>query len=392
MKNIYLDHNATTPIDREVYEEMIPFLKELYGNPSSIHWAGRLVKGYIDTAREKIAALIGARPSEVVFTSCGSESNNLAIKGTFFRKRQKGNHIITSKVEHPCVMETCRYLEKNGAKVTYLNVDSDGLLDLRELKKSIRKETILITLMHANNETGVLFPIEEISEIAKSKGITFHTDAAQTVGKIPVNVDDLGVDMLTVAGHKIYAPKGIGFLYVRKGTRLTNLVHGGHQERNRRAGTENTAYIVGLGKACEIAKRDLPVYNAKIRSLRDRLEKELLSRIDHSLLNGHPTKRVPSTSNMSFMYIEGEAILLGLDMYGIAASSGSACSSGSLDPSHVLLAMGFSHEQAHGSIRLSLGKSTQEEDIDKVIEVMPEIIERLRRISPLYSMKEKRAV
>jgi cysteine desulfurase len=389
MKKIYLDYNATTPVAGEVFDEMLPFLKEHYGNPSSIHWAGRIVKGYVDTARERAAKLIGAKPSEIIFTSCGSESNNLAIKGAFLRNLDKGKHIITSRVEHPCVLETCRYLEKNGADVTYLDVDGGGLLDPEDVKKAIRKDTVLITLMHANNETGVMFPIKEIGALAKEKEVLFHTDAAQTVGKIPVDVDDLNVDMLTVAGHKIYAPKGVGFLYVRKGTRLVNLIHGGHQERGKRAGTENTPYIIGLGKACEISGQHIKLYEGKIRKLRDRLEREILAKVPDSRLNGSRKHRVPSTTNLSFMFIEGEAILLGLDMYGIAASSGSACSSGSLDPSHVLLAMGFTHEQAHGSVRLSLGIGNSEEDTDKVIEVMPEIVERLRKISPLYREKRK---
>lgn len=392
MKKIYLDHNATTPVEEEVYREMLPLLTEIYGNPSSIHWAGREVKNHVETAREKVADLIGAKPSEIVFTGSGSESNNMAIKGAFLKNRDKGNHVITTKVEHPCVLETCKYIEKNGGSVTFLDVDSDGLFDIKQLKKAIKKETVLITIMHANNETGVIFPVQEAAELARSRQIFFHTDAAQTVGKIPVKVDDLGVDMMTIAGHKIYAPKGIGVLYIRRGTRLEALIHGGHQERNRRAGTENTPYIVGMGKACEIAGRDLNLYSGRIKNMRDRLERELLKSVKHSRLNGHAKKRVPSTSNISFMFIEGEAILLGLDMHGIAASSGSACSSGSLDPSHVLLAMGLSHEQAHGSVRMSLGKGTKPQDIDKVLEVTPQIVERLRSISPLYTSKEKRAV
>ena len=392
MKKIYFDHNATTPIDKEVLDVMFPVLGDMYGNPSSIHWAGREVRGLVETAREKAAGLIGAQPNEIVFTSCGSESDNLAIKGAFLKNKNRGNHIITTSVEHPAVLEVCKYLAKNGAEVTFLKVDSEGLFDIDDLKKAIRKETILITVMHANNETGVIFPLEEVGKIAREKGILFHTDAVQTAGKIPLDVNELNVDMLSIAGHKIYGPKGVGLLYVRKGVKLENLIHGGHQERNRRAGTENTAFIIGMGKACEVAKRDLHLYSDKVKGLKDKMEGELLKQIKSSRVNGHLRKRVPSTSNMSYLFIEGESILLNLDMYGVAASSGSACSSGSLDPSHVLLAMGLTHEEAHGSIRLSLGKENTEQEIDYVVKIMPEIVERLRKISPLYEAKMEKAI
>lgn len=384
MKKIYLDHNATTPVRTEVFEAMKPFLTEKWGNPSSIHWAGRMARGYVDEAREKVAFLLGADPAEIIFTSCGSESNNLAIKGTVAYHEKKGNHIITTKVEHPAVLETCRYLEKKGCKVTYLSVDRQGMIDLDEYRNAFRNDTVLVTVMMANNETGTVFPIKEMSAIAKERGVIFHTDAVQAAGKLPLDVNELGVDMLTISGHKIYAPKGIGVLYVRKGVRLDNLIHGGHQEKGRRAGTENVAGIVAIGTAAELAKKELPEVATRVKRLRDKLENGLRERISDVQVNGHPEKRVPTTLNMSFFYIEGESILLHLDMEGIAASSGSACTSGSLEPSHVLLAMNIPPENAHGSVRFSLGKDTTEEEIDYVLEVLPPIVERLRSYSPLY--------
>ena len=385
MKKIYLDNNATTPIHPEVLDAMLPYLKDEFGNPSSIHWAGRNTRRGVDDAREKTAKLLNCDASEIIFTSCGSESNNLAIKGVAESKKDKGNHIITTKVEHPAVLSTCKYLQKTGFDVTYLDVDSKGMLDLDQLKKAITPKTILITIMFANNETGVIFPIEEIGKIAKGHNISFHTDAVQAAGKIPIDVKKMNIDLLTISGHKLYAPKGVGALYVKRGVRLTPLIHGGHQERNRRGGTENVAGIVALGKASEIAQRDMPEEINHIAALRDRLEKGLMEKIPHVRLNGHPTKRTPNTVNLSFEYAEGESLLLNLDMKGIAASSGSACTSGTLEPSHVLVAMGVPLEASHSSVRFSLGRGNTVEDIDYVIDALPAMVERMRSMSPLYS-------
>ena len=384
MKKIYLDNNATTPVRPEVFEAIKPFLTEMWGNPSSIHWAGRIARGPVDDARGQVAEFLGATPGEIIFTSCGSESNNLAIKGVVSFNEKKGRHIITTRVEHPAVLETCRYLEKKGYPVTFLSVDRQGMLDIEEYKAAFRKDTVLVTVMMANNETGVIFPIKEMAAIARERGVLFHTDAVQASGKLPLNVNDLGVDMLTISGHKLYAPKGIAALYVRKVVRLDNLIHGGHQERGRRAGTENVAGIVAIGKAAELAQKELPETAPRLLMLRQKLEEGLKERISDVQVNGHPTQRIPNTLNISFFYIEGEAILLSLDMEGIAASSGSACTSGSLEPSHVLMAMNIPPENAHGSLRFSLGKDTTEEDISYVLDVMPHIIERLRSYSPLY--------
>ncbi len=385
MKKIYLDNNATTPIHHEVLEAMLPYLKDEFGNPSSIHWAGRKPRKAIDDAREKTAKLLNCDVSEIIFTSCGSEGDNLAIKGIAESKRDKGNHIITTKVEHPAVLATCKYLAKKGYDVTFLDVDTQGMLDLNQLKKAITSKTILITIMFANNETGVVFPIEEIGRIAKERNITFHTDAVQGAGKVPIDVKKMNIDLLTVSGHKLYAPKGVGALYVKRGVRLVPVIHGGHQERNRRGGTENTAGIVALGKACEIAARDMETEIKQITVLRDRLEKGLMENISHVRRNGHPTQRIPNTLNLSFEYAEGESLLLNLDMKGIAASSGSACTSGTLEPSHVLVAMGVPLEASHSSVRFSLGRGNTAEDIDYVIEALPAMVERMRSMSPLYS-------
>lgn len=385
MKRIYLDNNATTPIHSEVLDAMLPYLKDEFGNPSSIHWAGRKPRKAIDDAREQVAKLLHGDASEIIFTSCGSEGNNLAIKGVAESKRDKGNHIITTKVEHPAVLGTCKYLAKTGFDVTFLDVDSQGMLDLDQLKKAITPKTILITIMFANNETGVMFPIEEIGKIAKEHNITFHTDAVQGVGKVPIDVKKMNIDLLTLSGHKLYAPKGIGALYVKRGIRVVPLIHGGHQERNRRGGTENTAGIVALGKACEIAGRDMAEEVKHITALRDRLEKGLMEKVTHVRRNGHPANRIPNTTNLSFEFAEGESLLLNLDMKGIAASSGSACTSGTLEPSHVLVAMGIPLEASHSSVRFSLGRGNTAEDIDYVIEVLPTMVERMRSMSPLYS-------
>jgi cysteine desulfurase len=384
MRRVYLDHNGTTPVHPEVIEAMMPFFKDQFGNASSIHWAGREVKKYLDDAREKVAALLNARPGEIVFTGCGTESDNMAIKGVAFALKEKGRHIITTQVEHHAVLHTCQFLEKMGYEVTYLPVDGDGLIDLQDLRRSIKPQTILITIMFANNETGTIFPMQEIGEIAREKEVIFHSDAIQAVGKLPIDLQQLPVDILSLSGHKLYAPKGIGAQYIRTGTKLMPLIHGGAQERNRRAGTENIPYIVALGKASEIAQRDFPSRYARLRALRDRLEEGILRRIPDVRRNGHPTKRLPNTLNLSFLYIEGESLLLNLDLEGIAVSSGSACTSGSLEPSHVLLAMGIPPEIAQSAIRFSLGWANTDEDVDYVVEVLPRIVKRLRDMSPLY--------
>jgi cysteine desulfurase len=365
-------------------EAMLPFFREHFGNPSSIHWAGREVKKALETARESVASFLKCDPKEVVFTGGGSESNNLAIKGVCEALRDKGNHIVTTRVEHHTVLHTCEYMEKQGFQVTYLPVDMDGMIDLDDLRKAITDKTILITIMFANNETGTIFPTAEIGKIAKERKIAFHTDAVQAAGKVPIDVDSLNVDLLTISAHKIYGPKGVGSLYVRKGTKLRPLIHGGSQERNRRAGTENVAGIAGMGKACGIAMRDMDAENERLLKLRERLHKGLTQGIEHVKLNGHPTMRLSNTLNVSFEYVEGESLLLNLDIDGVAAASGSACTSGSLEPSHVLTAMGLPHEVAHGSVRFSLGRLNTEEDIEKTIEIMPPIVERLRAMSPLY--------
>ena len=387
MNQIYLDYNATSPVRPEVLEVMLPFYKEQFGNPSSVHWAGRQVSGALEKAREQVASLINASPAEIVFVSCGSEGDNMAIKGSLDPLKEKGNHIITTAVEHPAVLETCEALEKDGYEVTYLPVSKDGQLDLADLEKAITDKTILISIMWANNETGNLYPIEEIGKIAKKYNIRFHTDAVQAVGKVPVDVQKANLDLLVISGHKIGAPKGVGAIYIRRGTRMKNFIHGGHQERNRRAGTQNVAGIVGLGKACEMAASEQEDYYKRVRVMRDRLEDGVLSQVPDIKLNGTPDRddRLPNTLNVSFAYIEGESLLLNLDMFGIAASSGSACTSGSLEPSHVMGAMCVEVTLAHSSTRFSLGPETTEEEIDKVLEVLPATVQRLRDMSPLYN-------
>ena len=385
MKRIYMDNNATTAVRPEVLDAMLPFFREHFGNPSSVHWAGRAVSPAVEKAREQVARLVNCSPAEIVFVSCGSEGDNHAIKGTAEALREKGNHIITTSVEHPAVLNTCQALEKQGFEVTYLPVDRDGMLDLQDLEAAITDKTILISVMWANNETGNIFPIEEIGAIAKKHKIRFHSDAVQAVGKIPVDVQTAGVDLLVISGHKLGAPKGVGALYIRRGTKLTPLIHGGHQERNRRAGTHNVPGIVGLGVACELAASEQGSHAEKIRALRDRLEKGIFEQIPEVKLNGHPTLRLPNTLNVSFAYIEGESLLLNFDMKGIAASSGSACTSGSLEPSHVMGAMCVDVVLAHSSTRFSLGPDNTEEDVDYILEVLPPIVQRLRDMSPLYN-------
>jgi len=387
VKHIYLDYNATSPVRPEVLEVMLPFYKEQFGNPSSVHWAGRQVSGALEKAREQVAALINASPAEIVFVSCGSEGDNMAIKGTLGALKNRGNHIITTTVEHPAVLETCAAMEKDGYDVTYLPVDKHGELDLSDLEKAITAKTVLISVMWANNETGNIYPIEEIGRIAKKYNIRLHTDAVQAVGKIPVDVQKANVDLLVISGHKIGAPKGVGAIYIRRGTRMTQFMHGGHQERNRRAGTQNVAGIVGLGKACELAGAELDSYYRRVRILRDRLEDGIFSQVPEIKLNGTPfrDRRLPNTLNVSFAYIEGESLLLNLDMFGIAASSGSACTSGSLEPSHVMGAMCVEVTLAHSSTRFSLGPETTTEEIDRVLDALPATVQRLRDMSPLYN-------
>lgn len=383
-KLIYMDNSATTPVKKEVLETMLPYFSEKFGNPSSVYSLGSQSKVAVEESREKIAKAIGAKPKEIFFTAGGSEADNWAIKGIAYANKEKGNHIITSKIEHHGILHTCEYLEKQGFKVTYLDVDEYGVVDLEQLKDSINDETILISIMYANNEIGTIQPVEEIGQIAKEKGIYFHTDAVQAVGHIKIDVNKLNIDMLSMAAHKFYGPKGIGALYIRQGVKIDPLISGGGQERNRRAGTENVPGIVGMGKAIELAYKDIEEKNQKLICLRERLIKGILDNIDHVRLNGHPTNRLPGNVNVCFEFIEGESLLLSLDMEGIAASSGSACTSGTLDPSHVLLAIGLPHEIAHGSLRLSLGDFNTEEEVDYVVEKLVDIVARLRAMSPLY--------
>ena len=381
---IYLDNAATTRTSRSVLEAMLPYFSENYGNASSIYSLGAKSKEAINRSRETIAATLGAKPEEIYFTAGGSESDNWALKATAEAYRTKGNHIITSKIEHHAILHTCEYLEKQGFEVSYIDVDENGVIKLDQLEKAIRPETILISVMFANNEIGTIQPIKEIGEIAKKHGVLFHTDAVQAFGQVPINVDELHIDMLSSSGHKICGPKGIGFLYIRKGVKIRSFVHGGAQERKRRAGTENVPGIVGYGKAAEEAVATMPERTAKEIELRDYLIDRILKEIPYTRLNGHRTKRLPNNANFSFQFIEGESLLIMLDMKGICGSSGSACTSGSLDPSHVLLAIGLPHEIAHGSLRLTLGAETTKEEIDYVIEQVKEIVERLRSMSPLY--------
>ena len=387
MKNIYLDYAATAPCDPEVLKAMEPYFFERFGNASSLHAFGQEAKKAVEDSRESLANFLGAKPEEIIFTSGGTESDNLAIKGVAEKMQQKGNHIITTAIEHHAIAEPCKYLEKKGFKVTFVGVDKYGQVSPDDIKKEITDKTILISVMHANNEIGTIQPIAEIGDIARSKGIYFHTDAVQTIGHIPVNVDALNVDLLSLSAHKFYGPKGAGALYVRKGVRLERFMHGGDQENNRRASTHNTPGIVGLGKAVELCRAKMAEEAKFQSSLRDRLIKELPERIPEIQLNGHPTKRLPNNVNFSIKYIEGESILLSLDMVGIAVSTGSACTSSSLEPSHVLLAIGLTHELAHGSLRITMGRWTKSEDINSLLEHLPPIAERLRAMSPLYEKK-----
>ena len=386
MKTVYFDNNATTKVADEVFEEIKPYFCELYGNPSSMHTFGGQVGIKIRTAREKTAALLGCDPSEIIFTGCGTESDNTAINGTLAAYPNK-RKIITSCVEHPAVLSVCRELGSHGYTVVELKVDKQGRLDMdmAELEKQIDDNTALVTIMYANNETGVIFPVEKIAELTESRGAVFHTDAVQAVGKIPLNLSKSNIDLLSISGHKLHAPKGVGVLYIKKGTRLSPYMLGGHQEAGKRAGTENVPGIVGLGKACELAAKNIEGKNEKVKHLRDKLENTILQQCPDSMLNGDKENRLPNTSNISFEFIEGEAILLMLDKFGICASSGSACTSGSLEPSHVLRAMGVPFTAAHGSIRFSLSRYNTEKEVDYTIEKMPEIVNRLRKLSPFVT-------
>lgn len=388
LRRVYLDHAATTPLRKEVFEAMVPYLTDKFGNPSSIHWFGREIRKDVDEARERVAKALNADPREIYFTSGGTEADNIAILGSAATLGGKGRHIITSAVEHHAALDTCKSLEKQGYRVTVLPVDKHGMLCPKDLDAAIEADTILVSIMHANNEVGTIQPIKELSSIAREHKVRFHTDAVQTVGNIPVDVKDLDVDLLSVSGHKIYGPKGVGLLYVRKGTKLSNIAFGGAQERNLRPGTENVAGIMGFAKALELAVAEQAETYKKLTALRDKLSSGLTALPDVTL-NGHPQERLPGNVNVSIDRVEGESLILSMDMAGVAVSSGSACTSGSLDPSHVLMAMGLDHQTAHGSLRLTLGKSTSEEDIDYVLSVVPGIIERLREMSPIRKPGEE---
>ena len=383
-RRVYMDHAATTPVDPEVVEAMVPYFTEIYGNASSLHSFGREAHNAMEEARSRVARLINAHPEEIIFTAGGTESDNIAIKGAAYANRSKGDHIITSTIEHPAVLETCRSLEKQGFKVSYIPVDKNGLIELESLRKAVTERTTLITIMHANNEIGTIEPMEEIAEIAGNKDVIFHSDAVQSAGKIPIDVKEIGIDLLSISAHKIYGPKGAGALYIRRGTRLEPIMHGGGHERGLRSSTENIPGIVGLGKAAELAERRMSEDTARLTSLRDQLVKETLSSIEESYLNGHPKKRLPNNAHFRFTGIEGEALILNLDEKGIAASTGSACSSKKLLPSHVLMAIGLDEVQAHGSLRLTLGRENTKEDIEYVLQVLPETVKKLRAISPLW--------
>ena len=384
IKNIYMDNSATTPVKTQVLEEMLPYFSEKFGNPSSIYSLGSASKVAVENSRGKVAKVLGAQSKEIFFTGSGSESDNWAIKGVAYNHRKKGNHIITTKIEHHAVLHTCEYLEKQGFEVTYLDVDEFGMIKLEELENAITDKTILISIIFANNEIGTIQPIKEIGEIAKKHNVLFHTDAVQAIGHVKIDVNELNIDLLSLSAHKFYGPKGIGVLYIKQGVKLDSLISGGGQERNKRAGTENVPSIVGLGKAIELAYENIEEHNERLFELRERLINKIEATIPYVKLNGHRTERLPGNVNFCFEFIEGESLLLSLDLVGIAGSSGSACTSGTLDPSHVLLAIGLPHEIAHGSLRLSLGDFNTVEEIDYVVKELAEIVERLRQMSPLY--------
>lgn len=385
---IYFDNAATTPIRPEVYDAMRPYIESCYGNPSSVYKLARESKKAIDLARKQVADAINADSGEIFFTGCGSESDNWAIKGVALALKDKGKHIITTNIEHHAILHTCEFLEENGYEVTYIPVDEYGMVSADDIKKAIRPDTILVSVMTANNEIGTIEPIKEIGAVCREKGVYFHTDAVQAVGHIKIDVKEMNIDLLSLSGHKIGAPKGIGALYIKKGVKIKNLIHGGQQEKGKRAGTENVIGIVALGKAIELAVSEMEDTMERLKYLRDKIINGVLKNIEYSRLNGHPEERLPGNVNISFEFIEGESMLLMLDAKGICASSGSACTSGSLDPSHVLLAIGLPHEKAHGSLRISLGYQNTEEEVDKLLEVLPPIVQRLREMSPLYEMKK----
>ncbi len=389
-KRIYMDYSATTPMKKEVLDAMMPYFCEDYGNASSVHSFGRDAKNAINKSRETVAKALGARREEIYFTAGGTESDNWAIKGIAKSLKHKGNHIITSKVEHHAVLHTCETLEKEGFEVTYLDVDEYGMISLDDLKSAIKESTILVSIMFINNEIGTMQPVKEIGAIAKENGVLFHTDAVQAFGNTPIDVNELNIDMLAVSSHKIYGPKGIGAMYIRKGIRIGSFIDGGAQERKRRAGTENVPGIVGFAKAVELAVEGMDAHIEKLTTLRDRLRDGIMDKIPYAKYNGHPTQRHPGNVNICFEFIEGESLLLSLDLVGVAASSGSACTSGSLDPSHVLMAIGLTHEIAHGSLRLTIGDFTTEEDVDYVAEQLVGIVDRLRQMSPLYEAVENK--
>lgn len=381
---VYFDHAATTPVRQEVIEAMLPYFNQKFGNASSIYAIGRESKKAIEESRDRVACALGAQPREIFFTGSGTEADNWAIKGVAYANKQKGNHIITTAIEHHAVLHTCQYLESDGFEVTYLPVDENGLVKPEQVRDAIKPNTILVSIMFANNEIGTIQPIAEIGKITREKGVYFHTDAVQAIGNVRINVVEMNIDLLSLSGHKFYGPKGAGALYIRKGTKITSFLHGGAQERGRRASTENVPSIVGLGKAIELADQRIDEYNRKLLELRERTIEEVMNKIPFVKLNGDRHKRLPGNVNFSFEFIEGESLLLMLDMKGIAASSGSACTSGSLDPSHVLLAIGLPHEIAHGSLRLTFGEDNSQEDIDYLMDVLPKIVERLREMSPLF--------
>ena len=387
MKRIYLDYAATTPVHPEVVKAMLPYFTEHFGNPSSIYSYGQESREAVEAARSKVAELIRAKSEEMVFTGGGTEADNSAIKGVAYANEKKGNHIITSAIEHHAVTETCAFLEKRGFKITYLSVDKDGLVNPEDVKNAITGKTIMVSVMHANNEVGTIQPLIEIGKITREAGVFFHTDAVQTAGHVPINVNSMNIDLLSLSAHKLYGPKGVGALYIRKGIKIIPFIHGGGQEKGRRSGTENVPGIVGLGKAAEIAGAEMETEAKRLETLRDKLIQGLLQRIPETRLNGHPAQRLSNNVNISVEYIEGESMCLNLDMEGICASTGSACSSSSLEPSHVLLALGLKHEQAHGSLRFTLGKWTTEEEIDRVVDVLPTIVSKLRAVSPLYKSR-----
>jgi cysteine desulfurase len=391
MRRIYMDHAGTTPMRKEVLDAMMPYMTEKFGNASTIYFYGREAKKALEESREKVALLIGANSNEIYFTSGGTEADNWALKGVADANKDRGNHIVTSSIEHHAVLHTCEDLEKKGYRVTYLPVDKYGLINPEHVINAITDDTILVSIMHANNEIGTIQPIAEIGQTLKKqkRNVLFHTDAVQTVGKIPVNVGELGVDLLSISSHKIYGPKGIGALYIRKGTKINPIIFGGAQEKQKRAGTENIPGIVGFGKACELLYREIEQENKKLSCLRDALISGITEKIPYVILNGHPQKRLPNNVNVCFKFIEGESLLLNLDMKGICASSGSACTSSLLEPSHVLLAIGLPHEIAHGSLRLTLGRDNTKQDVEYVLEALPDIVRKLRNMSPLYAQREE---